>query len=79
MRPVTIQIEQTFPHCERCGRMLHWRMPRFAAVTAAGAAVALCSERCRDEYERLDGTLRSSDWVEGANAPQSGRRHGVAV
>jgi hypothetical protein len=75
---VTIQIEQTFPHCERCGKMLHWRMPRIAAQTSEGETIAFCSELCQKEHEARTAPVAGAQWHEGSTAP-AGRRHGVAV
>jgi hypothetical protein len=52
---MTIQIQQTFPHCERCGIMIHTRRERIVARTLDGREITLCSELCRDEYLDLYG------------------------
>jgi hypothetical protein len=61
---VAIQIEQTFPRCRRCGKMIHLRGRRIRAAGADGAPVVLCSEICRDEYEGLYGLATRGEWVE---------------
>lgn len=62
---MTIQINQEFPHCARCGLMLHYSQGRFGARDAGGVELALCSELCRDEYAELNGYGTEPVWVEG--------------
>jgi hypothetical protein len=52
---MAIQIEQKFPRCRRCGRMIHFRAERIEAVDHDGATIVLCSDICRDEYAALFG------------------------
>jgi hypothetical protein len=59
---LSIQIKQVFPHCERCGKMVHTRRPRIAA-RAEGRPVVFCSELCRDEYDRLFGLSDRGQWI----------------
>jgi hypothetical protein len=57
-----IQIEQKFPRCKRCGRMIHLRGDRIEAVGLAGERIVLCSETCRTEYEQLYGLSQRGHW-----------------
>lgn len=50
---MTIQIEQKFPRCQRCGKMIHFRAEHFGAVDRDGKKVVLCSEVCAREYADL--------------------------
>lgn len=59
-----IQVKQDFPHCERCGKMVHTSRGRIAASTSAGPVI-FCSELCRDEYDELRGLVDRGTWVEG--------------
>jgi hypothetical protein len=59
---MAIQIEQKFPRCRRCGRMIHLRGDRIEAVGLAGERVVLCSEICRTEYEELHGLSDRGGW-----------------
>jgi hypothetical protein len=52
---MAIQIEQKFPRCRRCGKMIHFRAERIEATGTDGATVVLCSDVCRDEYAALFG------------------------
>lgn len=70
---MTIQIQQTFPHCERCGIMLHTRRARIAARAADGRSLVFCSDLCRDEYAELYGLAERGDWVEGSALQRAGR------
>jgi hypothetical protein len=40
---MAIQIEQKFPRCRRCGRMIHFRAERIEAVDHDGTTIVLCS------------------------------------
>lgn len=59
---MAIQIEQKFPRCSRCGRMIHLRGDRIEAVGLAGDRIVLCSEICRTEYEELYGLSERGGW-----------------
>jgi hypothetical protein len=61
-----IQIQQEFPHCARCGIMLHHSQGRFAAESSGGGGVVLCTELCRTEYADLFGMRSEARWIEGA-------------
>ena len=60
---MTIQIQQTFPHCSRCGLMRHHSQPRIEAVGEDGKPVLFCTELCRDEYADLHGLSEPGEWV----------------
>jgi hypothetical protein len=60
---VTIQVKQEFPHCERCGLMMHTSRPHIAARKSERAPVVFCSALCRDEYAELFGLAEKGDWV----------------
>ncbi len=57
-----IQITQTFPHCARCGRMMHTSQQRIVAHAEDGSVVQFCSELCRDEYRDLNGLGDNGAW-----------------
>jgi hypothetical protein len=61
-----IQINQEFPHCARCGIMLHHSQGRFAAENTGGGRVVLCTDLCRTEYAELVGLAAQARWIEGA-------------
>jgi hypothetical protein len=63
---MAVQIEQKFPRCRRCGRMIHLRGERIRATGRDGAAVVFCSEICRDEYEALFGLADRGRWEAAA-------------
>ena len=63
---MTIQVQQTFPHCARCGIMLHFRRPRIAALDTDERRVLFCSELCRDEYAETPGLADRGAWQEAA-------------
>ena len=69
---MTIQIQQEFPHCARCGIMVHTRRARIVARGLDRRAVVFCSELCRDEYEDLVGLAERGDWA--ATGASTGRR-----
>lgn len=73
---MTIQIQQTFPHCERCGIMIHTRRSRIVARALDDRTVVFCTDRCRDEYAELSGLADSGDWADGATASARSRRVG---
>jgi hypothetical protein len=62
---VPIQIQQTFPHCTRCGLMLHTSRRRIDAADTEGRRVPFCSELCRDEYAELVGLSDAGSWADG--------------
>ena len=59
---MTIQVQQTFPHCARCGIMVHTRRARIAARGLDGRPEVFCSELCRDEYADLFGLADRGEW-----------------
>ena len=65
---MAIQIEQKFPRCQRCGRMIHLRADRIDATGLAGEHVVLCSEICRSEYEQRFGLSEQGEWRSPAGA-----------
>jgi hypothetical protein len=60
-----IQINQEFPHCARCGIMVHTRSFRIVASDNAGEPVVFCSELCRDEYAELVGLSSEGEGAKG--------------
>ncbi len=59
---MTIQIVQTFPHCARCGKMMHMSQKRIVAQGNDGADHQFCSMLCRDEYDTLHGLANAGTW-----------------
>ncbi len=70
---MAIQVKQEFPHCERCGIMLHERQRRIEATGERGAIV-YCSEICRDEYLEIYGLTDPGQWVTGTRTGIGRRR-----
>lgn len=70
---MAIQVKQEFPHCERCGIMIHDRQRR---IEAGGGREPLvfCLEICRDEYVEMHGLADKGAWVSGAGAGIGRRR-----
>ena len=60
---MAIQIEQTLPQCQRCGKMSHARDPN---RIDEGDQV-FCSARCQSEYR----SLAAKDAVSGATKSAS--------
>ena len=49
-----MRIDQVFPRCARCGRMIFTTVPRIEIRTGGNQPpITLCSELCRDEYVEL--------------------------
>ncbi len=69
---MAIQIEQKFPRCQRCGKMIHFRAERIVVPDNSGTRVVLCSEICRDEYDALFGLAGKGRWTTGSLAGQRG-------
>jgi len=69
-----IQIEQKFPRCKRCGRMIHLRAERIEATGMSGDRVVLCSEICRTEYEHIFGLQDRGEWRTASAGRQEHRR-----
>jgi hypothetical protein len=67
-----VQIEQRFPRCQRCGRMIALNGPRIEALAADGKQIVFCSEICRDEYEALVGLLDRGAWRSKGPAGRAG-------
>jgi hypothetical protein len=65
---VPVRIDQTFPRCARCGRMIHDEAPRIE-IGRGRRATVLCSELCRDEYVALHGLADRGTWRTPAPAP----------
>jgi hypothetical protein len=68
-----IQVNQEFPHCERCGKMVHTRRGRIVAATGSGPVI-FCSELCRDEHDERFGLTDRGHWLEGDAPVVRGRR-----
>ena len=70
---MTIQIQQEFPHCARCGIMVHTRRARIVGRGEDGRTLVFCSELCRDEYAELVGLADRGEWA-AIGTTGSGRR-----
>jgi hypothetical protein len=68
---MTIQIEQKFPRCQRCGKMIHFRAEHLQGVDRDGKKVVLCSEICAREYADLIN--RSDQAHTGAVSDEHGK------
>ena len=71
---MAIQVKQEFPHCERCGIMIHDRQRRIEADSGGREPLVFCSEICRDEYVEVHGLADRGTWVTGAGAGIGRRR-----
>jgi hypothetical protein len=72
---MTIQIEQKFPRCQRCGRMIHFEAARIEATSSQGRTVVFCSEECQGEYAELFGLAAPGTWASRATRrPRGGAR-----
>ena len=45
-----IQIEQKFPRCQLCGKIIPLRAERIELARPGRPALAFCSQWCRDEH-----------------------------
>lgn len=57
-----IQIEQKFPRCQLCGKIIPLRAARIELARPDRPPVAFCSTWCRDEYAARE---RSEDAASG--------------
>lgn len=71
---MAIQVKQEFPHCARCGIMIHERRRRIEAAGPGRDPLVYCSEICRDEYVEMHGLTDRGRWVTGAAAGIGHRR-----
>jgi hypothetical protein len=71
---MVIQIEQTFPRCDRCGRMIHGEAARIETTSAEGRAVVFCSEICRNEFAELFQLESLGQWTTGKQGATRSRR-----
>ena len=75
---MTIQVQQTFPHCDRCGIMLHHSRLRLETTDGEGKPVRFCTELCRDEYAQLVGLSDAGVWRDGVVGTRAGQRRETA-
>jgi ribosomal protein L24E len=47
-----IQINQRFPRCQLCGKLIPLRAEPRRITQADGKVVSFCSEECRQDYQR---------------------------
>lgn len=47
-----IQINQKFPRCQLCGKIIPLRTDPIEIVQSGQLAIRFCSVWCRDEYDR---------------------------
>ena len=45
-----IQIDQKFPRCQLCGKIIPLRAERIELARPGGRPIGFCSPWCRDEY-----------------------------
>jgi hypothetical protein len=57
-----IRIDQVFPRCARCGRMIYIDVPRIEIRGTGRQVTTLCSDLCRDEYTELYGLDDRGAW-----------------
>jgi hypothetical protein len=57
-----MRIDQVFPRCARCGRMIWTDVPRIEIRGERRKVTTLCSELCRDEYVELYGLEDRGAW-----------------
>ena len=71
---MTVRIDQAFPRCARCGKMINVHARRLAVTLPGGQKILLCSEICRDEYVALHGLSDRGMWEDAERRTQAGRR-----
>lgn len=47
-----IQINQKFPRCQLCGKLIPLRAEPRRITLADGKVVSFCSEECRQDYQQ---------------------------
>ena len=52
-----LQINQKYPRCALCGKIIPLRIERIELLNAEQKPVRFCSGWCRDEYARRYETL----------------------
>jgi hypothetical protein len=60
---MTIQIEQKFPRCQRCGKMIHFEARRLEGTSRDGRTVVFCSDICHDEFAEVFGLATLGSWA----------------
>jgi IclR family acetate operon transcriptional repressor len=58
-----VRIDQVFPRCARCGKMLHEQAARIELPTGGRRPLPLCSSVCEEEYLELHGIAERGTWV----------------
>jgi hypothetical protein len=58
---VPIQIEQKFPRCQLCGKIIPLRAERIELGRPGGPALAFCSTWCRDEHAARERASAPAD------------------
>ena len=59
-----IQIDQKFPRCQLCGKLIPLRAEPRHITLADGKVVSFCSEECRQDYrQRLDTGGRAGSFA----------------
>jgi hypothetical protein len=64
-----IQIDQRFPRCQLCGKIIPLRAERIELARAGQRPIGFCSAWCRDEYAARQ---HRSGVAEGARQTESG-------
>lgn len=67
---LAIQIEQKFPRCQRCGKLIHFRAERIEADDVSGKHIVFCTQICYDEFEARFGIGQPGVWRTGSMAGQ---------
>ncbi len=66
-----MRIDQLFPRCARCGRMIFTDAPRIEMRRGRPLKVTtLCTELCRNEYIELHGLDDRGSWRTPASAKE---------
>lgn len=70
---MAVRIDQAFPRCGRCGKMINIRARRLAVGQSGGQKTLLCSEICRDEYVALHGLTNRGVWEDAERRTEAAR------
>ena len=69
-----VRIEQVFPRCARCGKLINLHAPRIVIADGGRRQLMLCSEICRDEYVELHGLNDRGEWRQSETGTETTSR-----
>src|SRR5437879_6330900 len=73
-----IQINQKFPRCALCGKIIPLRAARVEFTSADGKPLGFCSSWCRDEFVRR-AAAASGERPTSSNRISAGSRYRVGI